>query len=110
MKLKRFMIAKSHNEHGLSVSSYFPSSRGALYGIGPSSLYEVIPGNRVGFAGEWPVTTYRTQESFQRWRHLGAILRLTPQDLRLAVNSTAPGCSLSGDRLHPSRFLPQGIY
>ena len=33
-----------------------------LYGIGPSSLYEVIPGNRVGFAGEWPVTTYRTQD------------------------------------------------
>ena len=49
-----------------------------MYGIGPSSLYEVIPGNRVGFAGEWPVTTYRTQESFQRWRHLGAVFRLTP--------------------------------
>jgi len=31
MKLKRFMIAKSHNEHGLSVSSYFPSSRGAVW-------------------------------------------------------------------------------
>jgi len=42
MKLKRFMIAKSY-EHGLSVSSCFPSSM-VMYGIGPSSLYEVIPG------------------------------------------------------------------
>ena len=47
MKLKRFMIAKSY-EHGLSVSSCFPSSM-VMYGIGPSSLYEVIPGKSSWF-------------------------------------------------------------
>ena len=70
MKFNLFMSAKSY-EHGLSKSSRFQSSK-VMYGIGPSSLYEMIPGKSIGFAGEWPVTTYRTQESFQRWRHLGA--------------------------------------
>jgi|GEM_PF-3160937 len=78
MKLKLFMIAKSDG-HGLSMSSHF-QVQGVMYGIGPSSHYEVTPvklvalesGRRLlshagiissngGIWGHLPVNTVRSQ-------------------------------------------------
>ncbi len=53
--------------------------KGAVYGIGPSSHYEVIPVNRAGgarrVAGDY---LYRTQESFQFDGGIWGIFRVTP--------------------------------
>jgi hypothetical protein len=53
--------------------------KGALYGIGPSSHYEVIPVNGAGgarrVAGDY---LYRTQESFQFDGGIWGIFRVTP--------------------------------
>ena len=53
--------------------------KGSVYGIGPSSHYEVIPVNRAGgarrVAGDY---LYRTQESFQFDGGIWGIFRVTP--------------------------------
>ena len=53
--------------------------KGAVYGIGPSSHYEVIPLNGAGGArrvvGDY---LYRTQESFQFDGGIWGIFRVTP--------------------------------
>ena len=60
-------------------SNPFSEFKGATYGIGPSSHYEVIPVNEAGgarrVAGDY---LYRTQESFQFDGGIWGIFRVTP--------------------------------
>jgi manganese oxidase len=60
-------------------SNPFAEFKGAQYGIGPTSHYEVIPVNRAGGArrvtGDY---LYRTQESFQFDGGIWGIFRVTP--------------------------------
>ena len=68
----------TNNSKGIG-SNPLSEFKGAVYGIGPSSHYEVIPVNRAGgarrVAGDY---LYRTQESFQFDGGIWGIFRVTP--------------------------------